>query len=413
MRFTNLFTKTKREAPADEVAKNAQLLMRAGFIHKEMAGVYSLLPLGVRVVNKIANIIREEMNAIGGAEMQSAALQRKEIWGKSGRWDDEAVDIWFKTELQNGTELGLAFTHEEPLAAMMRNFVESYKDLPAYPYDIRTVFRNEPRAKSGVMRGREFFWKALYSFSVDEAQHNAFYEKAKQAYINIFNRAGIGEQTYLTFASGGSFSQYSHEFQTLSDAGEDIIYVDEEKKMAVNKEVYTDEVLADLGLDKNKLVEKKAVETGNIFSLGYKFSEPLELMYKNEAGELKPVFMGSYGIGITRLLGVIAEERNDDRGLVWPAAVAPFQVHIVVIGDDIADQANALYDQLQQKGIEVIIDDRNARPGEKLADADLIGVPVRVVVSSRSLEQGGVEVKRRAESEASIMSVDEFIASLG
>lgn len=410
MRFANLFTKTKREAPADEVATNAQLLIRAGFVHKEMAGVYSLLPLGVRVVSKIANIIREEMDAIGGSEMQSAALQRKEVWDKT-RWSDDIVDNWFKTNLKNGTELGLAFTHEEPLTAMMRNFVDSYKDLPAYPYDIRTVFRNEARAKSGMMRGREFFWKALYSFSENEEKHNTFYEQAKQAYTNVFNRVGLGDKTYLTFASGGTFSKYSHEFQTLSEAGEDIIYLDEEKGIAVNKEVYTDEVLNDLGLNKASLKEAKAVETGNIFSLGHKFSEPLGLTYKNEQGELKPVYMGSYGIGITRLLGTIAEELNDEAGIIWPESIAPFLVHIVVMngGEDAAEE---LYQSLQSAGIEAFIDDREVRPGEKLADADLIGIPIRVVVSARSLEQGGFEVKRRNEERIQIMNQDKLLEFL-
>lgn len=411
MRFSKLFSKTKKEAPADEVSKNAQLLIRAGFVHKEMAGVYSLLPLGLRVIEKISKIIREEMETIGGVEMQSAALQRQEVW-KDTRWSDDVVDNWFKTKLKTGTELGLAFTHEEPLAAMMKNFVSSYKDLPVYPYDIRSVFRNEARAKSGLMRGREFFWKALYSFSADKEQHDTFYESAKQAYIKIFDRAGIGSTTYLTFASGGSFSRYSHEFQTLSESGEDIIYVDEEKNIAVNKEVYTDEVLADLGLQKDSLIERKAVETGNIFSLGHKFSEPLGLRYKNEGGELVPVYMGSYGIGISRLLGVIVEESNDDRGIIWPELVAPFQVHIVVIGDEAVQEAEDLYGALSEQGIQVVIDDRNARPGEKLADADLIGVPFRVVVSARSLEQGGYEVKKRSEDESSIMARAELMTAL-
>lgn len=411
MRFSKLFSKTKKEAPADEVSKNAQLLIRAGFVHKEMAGVYSLLPLGLRVVEKISKIIREEMNAVGGVEMQSAALQRQEVW-EATRWSDDVVDNWFKTKLKTGTELGLAFTHEEPLAAMMKNFVSSYKDLPAYPYDIRSVFRNEARAKSGLMRGREFFWKALYSFSADKEQHDGFYEAMKQAYTNVFERAGIGMTTYLTFASGGSFSRYSHEFQTLSEAGEDIIYVDEEKKIAVNKEVYTEDVLADLGLKKEQLIERKAVETGNIFSLAHKFSEPAGLRYKNEAGDLVPVYMGSYGIGISRLLGVIAEESNDNRGIIWPESVAPFQVHIVVIGDEAVQEAEDLYEDLLGRGVEVFIDDRDARPGEKLADADLIGIPFRVVVSARSLEQGGYEVKKRSEADSKIMTRAQLMTML-
>lgn len=409
MKQSQLFTKTRKETPADEQAKNAQLLIRAGFIHKEMAGAYDLLPLGLRVVEKISHIIRDEMNAIGGMEMQSTALQTKEVWEKT-RWGDDVVDNWFKTQLKGGGELGLAFTHEEPMAAMMKNFIASYKDLPAYPYDIRTVFRNEARAKSGVMRGREFFWKALYSFSKDEEQHNEFYEKSKIAYVNIFNRVGIGESTYLTFASGGSFSKYSHEFQTICDAGEDIIYIDESKKIAVNKEVYTDEVLADLGLNKSDLIEKKTVETGNIFSLGYKFSEPIDLKYNTADGKEALVYMGSYGIGISRLLGVVAELCNDENGLIWPESIAPFRVHLVSMNAD--EQAQVIYEQLQSAGIETLYDDRDVRAGEKFADADLIGIPWRVVVSARSLENGGLEVKRRDSQDSEVISVEAFLKKL-
>jgi prolyl-tRNA synthetase len=410
MRQSQLFTKTRKEAPADEVSKNAQLLIKGGFIHKEMAGIYALLPLGVRVVTKIADIIREEMNHVGGVEMQSTALQRKEVWDKT-RWDDAIVDNWFKTELKGGSELGLAFTHEEPMTVMMKNFIHSYKDLPAYPYDIRTVFRNEMRAKSGIIRGREFFWKALYSFSKDQAEHDAFYEKITENYLNIFKRVGLADVTYKTFASGGTFSKYSHEFQTICEAGEDIIYVSKEKNIAVNKEVYNDEVLADLGLSKDELTEEKAVEVGNIFSLGYKFSEPLELSYMDSNGKPIPVYMGSYGIGISRLMGVITEIFADDKGMVWPENIAPFKVHLIQLGS-VADQATALYEKLTAQGIEVLLDDRDMGAGAKFADADLIGIPYRVLISDKSLEKGGLEVKLRTESEARIMTEDELMIML-
>lgn len=406
MRQSHLFTKTRKEAPSDEASKNAQLLIKGGFIHKEMAGVYGLLPLGVMVVNKIANIIREEMNHVGGVEMQSTALQRKEVWEKT-RWSDDVVDNWFKTKLKNDTELGLAFTHEEPMTAMMKNFIHSYKDLPAYPYDIRTVFRNEMRAKSGIIRGREFFWKALYSFSQDKAQHDAFYEKITEAYKNVFNRVGLSDTTYFTFASGGTFSKYSHEFQTICEAGEDTIYVSKDKKIAVNKEVYNDEVLADLGLSKDELVEEKAVEIGNIFSLGHKFSEPLELSYMDSEGKPQLVYMGSYGIGISRLMGVITEMFSDDKGIMWPEAVAPFKVHLIQLGG-IADKARALYLKLQDEGIEVLLDERDASAGAKFADADLIGIPYRVVISDKSLEKGGLEFKKRNEADGKIITEEEL-----
>jgi len=408
---SQLFTKTQKNAPKDEVSLNAQLLIRAGFVHKEMAGVYTILPLGLRTLNKIANIVRDEMNNTGGMEIQSAALQKKEIWEKSGRWSDEVVDNWFKTRLKTDAELGLAFTHEEPLASMMKSFISSYKDLPVYVYDIRSVFRNETRAKSGIMRGREFFWKALYSFSKNESEHNEYYEKAKTAYKNIFDKLGLGGKTYLTFASGGSFSKYSHEFQTICEAGEDIIYIDEEKKIAVNKEVYTDEVLNDIGLTKDNMVEKKAIEVGNIFSLGYKFSEPFSLKYKDESGQDQLVFMGSYGIGISRLMGVIVELCNDSNGILWPESVAPFRVHLISLGKN--EEAEKIYNDFEKNNIEVLYDDRkDTSAGGKFADVDLIGIPWRVVVSEKSLAGGGVEVKKRSKKESEIVEVEKLFEKI-
>lgn len=404
MKQSQLFTKTQKDALKDEVSVNAQLLIRAGFVYKEMAGAYAILPLGLRVINKIANIVRDEMDKTGGLEMQSTALQRQEVWKKTDRWNDAVVDNWFKTKLKNGTELGMAFTHEEPMSNMMTNFISSYKDLPAYVYDIRTVFRNEARAKSGIMRGREFFWKALYSFSRDEAQHNEYYEKAKIAYKNVFDRVGLGGKTFMTFASGGSFSKYSHEFQTISEAGEDLIYIDEERGIAVNREVYTDEVLEDLKLDKNKLVEKKAIEVGNIFSLGYKFSEPFDLKYKDEKGAEQFVFMGSYGIGISRLMGTIVETCHDDKGIVWPETVAPFKIHLLSLNQN--GKAEEIYDALVGAGIEVLFDDRDTNPGVKFADADLIGLPYQLVVSEKNMRDNRVEIKNRRSGTVEYASLD-------
>lgn len=415
MKQSHLFTKTRKEAPADELAKNAELLIKGGFIHKEMAGVYSFLPLGLRVLKKIEDIIRTEMNAIGGVEMRTSVIQSKEVWEKSNRWSDDVVDNWFKTTLKSGGEVGLSFTNEEAHANILKQYVSSYKDLPIYPYDFKTIFRNETRSKSGIMRGREFYWKALYSFSKDTAQHEEFYEKSKQAYKNIFQKVGIGHVTYMTFASGGTFSQFSHEFQTVTSAGEDTIYIDESKGIAVNKEVYTDEILAELELSKDSLVEQRAVEVGNIFSLGTKFSEPFDLSYTDEAGQQKLVVMGSYGIGLGRLMGTIVEVLSDDKGIIWPESVAPFRVHILALGDteEVQKEADALYKTLTSKNIEVLYDDRTGlSAGEKFADADLLGMPTRVVVSTRSLKDGGVEVKKRTEEKGEIMTVDAFMELL-
>ena len=401
---SQLFTKTRKEAPKDELSKNAQLLTRGGFIHKEMAGVYTYLPLGLRVVERIKDIIREELNDIGAHELKMTALQQKEIWEKSGRWDDEVVDDWFKTSLKNGTELGLAFTHEEVLTNIMKNYISSYKDMPVYAYQFQTKFRNELRAKSGIMRGREFLMKDLYDFSLNKEKHDKFYEKMKEVYMNIFTKMGIGEQTYLTMSSGGSFSKYSFEFQTITDAGEDTIMYDENKKIAINKEDYSEEIFEDFGLNKDELnfKEAKSVEVGDIYTLGEKYSKALGLTYKDEKGEEKNVYMGSYGIGISRLMGTIVEVFNDEKGIIWPKSVAPFDVHLINLGQD--GEALKIYDALTEKGIEVLIDDRDVRTGEKFADADLIGIPVRVVISPKSLEAGGVEMKRRDEKESRIIS---------
>lgn len=414
MRYSNLFTKTFKEAPRDEESKSAQLLIRAGFIYKEMAGAYVMLPLGLRVFNKIVGIIREEMNSAGGQELFMTSLQPKEAWEKSGRWDDKVVDVWFKTKLHNGSEIGLANTHEEAIANMMKEHINSYKDLPVYAYQFQTKMRNELRAKSGIMRTREFIMKDLYSFSSDEKEMNKFYDKMKDVYRKVFERVGLGEDTYLTYASGGSFSKFSHEFQTITEAGEDTIYIDREKKIAINEEVYDDEVINHLGLDKNKLEKVKASEVGNIFPLGTKYSEALGLKYSDEKGELRPVVMGSYGIGPARVMGVIAELFGDNKGLVWPEAVSPFKVQIVRIGNDdkVVEAADKLYQDLEEYGVEVLYDDRDVSAGQKFADADLIGAPARITISPKTLETESVEIKQRTSEKSHIVELKKVLESL-
>lgn len=413
---SQLFTKTRREAPKDEVAKNAQLLIRAGFVHKELSGVYAYLPLGLRTLNNIIQIIREEMNAIGGNELIMPALQDKSLWEKTDRWDDKKVDNWFKTEFKSGGETGLGITHEEPLTNLMRDYVSSYRDLPAYAYQFQTKFRNEMRAKSGIMRGKEFMMKDLYSFSRNEAEHKIFYDRARGAYIKIFNRLGLGDRTHVVFASGGIFSRFSEEFQTVSDAGEDLIYIDERSGQALNKEVLTDEVLHDLGINRASLIEKKSIEVGNIFNLGTKFSEPLGLSFKDESGESHAVVMGSYGLGPTRIMGTIAEVFGDEKGLVWPDAVAPYRVHIINLATDdeeVNRVANLLYDECCDNHIDALYDDRSGvSAGEKFKDSDLIGIPLRVVVSKKTVAEGKFEIKERKSGESGMISRVELFARL-
>jgi prolyl-tRNA synthetase len=402
MRQSALFTKTRREAPKDELAKNAQLLIRAGFVHKEMAGAYSYLPLGLRVIENIRKIIREEMDAIGGQEVSLTALQDPELWKTTGRWDDEKVDVWFKTKLKNDTELGLGCTHEEPMARMIGEHVQSYRDLPRVTYQFQTKFRNELRAKSGIMRGREFLMKDMYSYHRDQADLDAFYEKAIQAYKNVYDRAGIGDKTYLTFASGGMFSKFSHEFQTICDAGEDVIYIDDEKGIAVNDEVMQDETLKNLGVSRATLRTAKSIEVGNIFKYSTRYTSELGVTYTDEEGKEHPLVNGAYGIGLGRLMGTIVELLSDEKGIVWPESVAPYKLHLVLAVTDtpeVVAYADALYDDLRAAGVQVLYDDRDVRAGEKFADSDLIGIPQRVVIGKKVLETGEIEVVNRATGE--------------
>lgn len=412
MRQSQLFTKTRKEAPKDEVSKNAQLLIRAGYIHKEMAGVYALLPLGLRVFNNIVGVIRDEMNKIGGQELSMTALQDPAPWKATDRWDDAKIDVWFKTQLKAGGELGLGPTHEEPVTSLMTEYLSSYRDLPFAVYQFQTKFRNELRAKSGIMRTREFVMKDMYSFSTSEEEFRKFYEIAASAYTRVFGRVGLGDRTYRTFASGGSFSKFSDEFQTVSDAGEDIIYVHEEKKIAVNKEVYEDAILAELGLKKEELVEKKSIEVGNIFPLSTRFSDALNLKFKDESGEAKSPIMGCYGIGPARVMGTVAEILSDEKGLVWPEEIAPFRVHLVELSNankDVRADAQEVYSSLTNAGVEVLWDDREARAGEKFADSDLIGIPWRVVVSEKTLASGKYECVERASGKVVHLSLNELL----
>ena len=402
MRFSNTFIKTLREAPKDETAENGKLLLRAGYVHKEMAGVYDYLPLGLRVIENIKGVVRDELNKIGCEELSLTALQNPEPWEKTGRFSEQEVDIWFKTELSSGGVVGLAPTHEEPITSLMKSYISSYKDLPVAAYQFQTKFRNELRAKSGIMRGREFLMKDLYSFHATEEDLDKFYTEVEDAYRRIFKRLGVGDSTFETFASGGIFSKYSHEFQTFLPVGEDMVYFNEDKSVVINKEVYNDEVLKDLGVENDKFESTTAAEVGNIFKLKTKYSEPLGLKYIDEENKQKTVYMGCYGIGISRLMGVIAEKFADDKGLVWPESVAPFKYYLVGIGEAGINKADEFYVSNEDA---ILYDDRDKRPGEKFADAELIGIPYRVVISDKTLEKGQAEVAVRATGETKMVDL--------
>ena len=409
MKQSQLFTKTRKEAPKDEVSVNAQLLIRAGFVDKLMAGTYSFLPLGLRVFKKIENIIRQEMEALGASEILMPTLQPKENWEVTGRWTQ--LDNLFRfASYYSKIDYALGATHEEIVVPLMKKFVFSYKDLPTATFQIQNKFRDEKRAKSGILRGREFFMKDLYSFHTNEKELDEYYEKAAKAYEKVFQRTGVGEQTYFTYASGGTFSKYSHEFQTVSEAGEDLIHICDKCRVAINEEIITDLENKCPQCGSTKLRKEKAVETGNIFKLMTKYSKPFELKFKDQEGSEKEVIMGCYGIGLNRLMGVAVELFHDERGIIWPASIAPFLVHLINLGQD--EQAEKLYADLTAAGVEVLLDDREVSAGEKFADSDLIGIPYRVVVSKKSLEAGGVELKKRNNQTSEIVKIEDLISLL-
>ena len=414
MRVSELFTKTSKTAPADEVSKNAQLLIRAGFVHKEMAGAYAYLPLGLMVVENIKRIVREEMSAINSNELIMTTLQRQEVWEKTGRWSEEVVDVWFKTKLQDETVLGLGWSHEEPIVEMLKNYVQSYKDLPISLYQFQTKMRNELRAKSGIMRGREFVMKDMYSFHASAGDLEDYYNQTIEAYKRVYQRLGLGDDTYVTFASGGAFTKFSHEFQTICDAGEDVIYLHRGKNIAVNEEVIED-AIKELNISRDELEKVKTAEVGNIFNFGSQKTDDMGLQFTDKDGKLASVYMGSYGIGITRVMGVIAEKFADDKGLVWPEAVAPYKVYLAPIGNDesVRVVADELYNILTDAGIGVLYDDRDERPGTKFADADLLGIPLRVVLSGKTVADAKYEVKSRTTAEPEFLDKAALLKQLG
>ena len=411
MRQSKLFGKTTYEVSKDEQSINAQLLLRGGFVDKLMAGVYTYLPLGKRVLAKIENIVREEMDAISGQEILMPALQNKKDWQTTGRWE---VDVMMKVKTFFDKEYGLGWTHEEVITPLAKKYVRSYKDFPFYLYQIQTKFRSEKRAKSGILRGREFLMKDLYSFHTSEKDLDKFYDITKEAYFKIFDRVGIKDKTYLTYASGGDFSKYSHEFQTLSSAGEDTIYICDKCNIAINQEIIEglNESCPECG---NKdLKQEKAIETGNIFKLKTRFTEAFDFKFTNEKGEEEIVLMGCYGMGPSRLMGTIVELFNDKNGIIWPKSVAPHQVHLICLGNDdnIIAEAEKIYISLQKEKIEVLYDDRNESAGVKFKDSDLIGVPLRIVVSKKTLEKNSVELKKRDEDGFELIEIDKIMSFL-
>lgn len=413
MRQSKLFTKTRREAPSDEVSRNAQLLIRAGFVHKEMAGVYSYLPLGLRVLNKIENIIREEMNLIGGQEVKMATLHPSENWKKTGGWD--AVDVLFKLKSRTDKEYALGQSEEEIVTPILKEYASSYKDLPIAVYQIGQKYRDELRAKSGIMRGREFGMKDMYSFHATQEDFDNFYEVVKKAYLKIYKRVGLDAK--VTEASGGSFSdKLSYEFMVLTSAGEDDILYCEECIHCANVEVSKVPEGEDCPkCGKGKLKKGRASEVGNVFDLGQKYPKSFEYTYIDQDGAPKTPFVGCYGIGTTRLMGTVVETKSNDDGIIWPESIAPYKVHLLSLGEkpEVLEEAEKIYDTLSKENIEVIFDDRaGISAGEKFSEADLLGIPYRAVVSERSIKEGGIELKKRTQEKGEIITLEDLIKML-
>ena len=409
MRQSQLFSKISKTPPREEISRNAKFLVQGRFIDKLMAGVYTYLPLGFKVLKKIEQIIREEMNAVGGQEIYMPALHPLENYIKTKR---DKIDVLFHLKSASGKKLVLGQSHEEVIVPLVKKHIGSYKDLPLYLYQIQVKFRNELRAKSGILRSREFIMKDLYSFHKDEADFEKYYTAIQNAYRNIFRRVGIGEVTYLTFASGGTFSKYSHEFQTITPAREDKIYLCEKCKIAINKELIEEAKYSCLQCKSKNLKEKKAIEVGNIFPLKTKFSDAFDLKYIDQSGQKKPIVMGCYGIGLGRVMGTVVEINSDQNGIIWPKTVTPYQAHLLLLDSHpkVKKEAEKTYDSLQKQGVQVLYDDRLESAGVKLKDADLIGIPIRLIISEKTKDK--IELKFRNNEKLQLLSLNEILKTV-
>jgi len=408
MLYSKLFGKTSKTVSADEESINAQYLIRGGFIHKQMAGVYNYLPLGLRVLTKIQNIIREEMNAVGANEILMPSLTQEESYKTTGR---DNMEILFRTEGPSGAKYVLNPTHEEIVTPLVQKNVFSYQDLPLSVFQIQNKYRNEPRAKSGILRGREFNMKDLYSFHTDETNLDEYYEIMKKVYHKVYERLGLGKITLLTYASGGAFSRYSHEFQTLCDVGEDTIFVCEKCNIGINKEIIGEQTSCP-ECGNVDLVEKKGIEVGNIFKLRTRFSDAFGFKYLNAQGVEQAVEMGCYGMGPSRIMGTLVEVFHDDNGIIWPESIAPFQYHLIVLGkeDETFEAAQKIYNSMTAAGKEVLFDDRReVSAGAKFADSDLLGIPTRLIVSKKTLVQNAVESKLRATGQVEMLDLTKLL----
>jgi len=409
MKQSELFTKTQKETPKGEESINAKFLTRAGFIHKEMSGVYTYLPLGLRVLNKIENIVREEMEREGGQEILMTVLQPKKLWEETGRWSKEMKEIMYKTEGEGEKKVGLAPTHEEMITNIIKNYVKSWQDLPLAVYQIQTKFRKEARAKSGLLRGREFYMKDLYSFHKTQEDFKKYYQRMKKVYLRVFKRCGL--TAIVTEASGAGFTKdFTHEFQVLAKNGEDVIFYCPKEHFSQNKEIAKLKTGQKCPICNSILREGKSIEVGNIFPLGTKYSKSMKASFLDKNGERKPLIMGCYGIGISRIMGAVVEVFHDDKGIIWPKETSPFKAHLIQIENTpkVRKAAEKIYQDFKKEKIEILHDDRKKSAGEKFADADLIGIPWRIVISERTLAKKSAELKKRNEKKSQLVKIEKL-----
>jgi len=411
-RQSRLLTKSRKDVSKDEASANAQLLERGGFVNKLAAGIYSYLPMGLRVLTKIETIVREEMTAIGSEEVLMPGLTPKAPWEATGRWTDPGTQVQFQLKDNGGRDFGLGFSHEEIVTPLVSQFVRSYRDVPKSVFQIQTKFRDEPRAKSGLLRGREFRMKDMYSFHTDATELDNYYEQVVAAYMRVFSRVGLN--AFRVKALGGVFSpEPSDEFTVEAPVGEDTIFRCDHCDFAENKEIATVKAGDTCPNGDGSIQEIKGIEVGNTFRLGAKYSSAINWTIADKEGKTTPVLMGCYGIGISRLVGAVVECSHDDHGIIWPQAIAPYDVHVVNLMRTKADVADDTAVLLERAGYSVLYDDRpEASVGAKLADADLFGIPVRVVISERSLAQGSIEVKARKSDTPILVAPTDVVAAV-
>ena len=420
MKASNLILGTQRENPADAEIVSHQLMIRAGLIRQVSSGIYNWLPLGKKVLQKVEDIIRTEMNNSDAQEILMPMVQPASLWEESGRIDQYGQELLVFLD-RHDNKFCLGPTHEEIITDLCKNLLTSYKQLPVTLYQIQTKFRDEIRPRFGVMRSREFIMKDAYSFDLNKAGLDQSYKIMKDAYIKIFNRLGL-DYRIVKADSGAIGGSDSEEFHVLADSGEDLLAFSDKSDYAINAELLTElqEGQDPYSLEgkqspdgKGNLKLKKGIEVGHIFKLGKKYSEILNLRIQGENGDINPE-MGCYGIGASRIVAAAIEQNHDEKGIVWPKSLSPFQVALVEVNSkdnkNVKDKCNEIYQLLKDNNIETLWDDRDKRPGVKFADMEVIGIPMTIIVGERTLETGQIEIKKRKDEKPELVSHQDLLS---